>query len=67
MAPGFVPTDANAGAQQQAMIDETGARTPLGRVAGTEGVAAAIVAYASDLTRQVTGGYTAVDGGLSGP
>ncbi|MGW5648145.1 hypothetical protein ACWEV3_28825 [Saccharopolyspora sp. NPDC003752] len=36
-------------------------------VAGpVEDVAAAIVAYASDLTGHVTGGCTAVDGGLSG-
>lgn len=66
VAPGFVATDANAGAQQQEMITATDARTPLGRIAGTDDVAEVIVGYASDLTRHVTGSYTAVDGGLSG-
>ena len=65
VAPGFVPTDANAGPQQKASAEAIAAETPLGRVATPEDVANAVVAYASDLTRHVTGGYVTVDGGWS--
>jgi 3-oxoacyl-[acyl-carrier protein] reductase len=63
VAPGMVPTDANAGPHQETMIAEVGKMTPLGRVASTEDVADVIVALASDLTRHLTGAYLGVDGG----
>jgi 3-oxoacyl-[acyl-carrier protein] reductase len=63
VAPGLVPTDANAGPYQEAMITQTAKITPLGRVGSVEDIGDAVVAFASDLTRHVTGAYVGVDGG----
>jgi len=63
IAPGMVPTDANAGARRDAVIAELGRTTPLGRVAYVDDVADVAVALASDLTRHLTGAYLGVDGG----
>lgn len=60
VAPGLVPTDANAGEHQQQWIDAAAAATPLRRVSRPEDVAAML---AGDGARQVTGAYLAVDGG----
>jgi 3-oxoacyl-[acyl-carrier protein] reductase len=63
VAPGLVPTDANAGPHQEKMIAEMSKTTPLGRVALVEDVADTVVALSADLTRHVTGAYVGVDGG----
>lgn len=63
VAPGMVPTDANAGPHQEAMIKEFEKTTPLGRVGAVEDVANVVVHLASDLSRHVTGAYIGVDGG----
>ncbi len=65
LAPGMVPTDANAGPYQEKIIAETSKTTPLGRPATAEEVAATVVALTSDLLRHVTGAYVGVDGGRS--
>jgi 3-oxoacyl-[acyl-carrier protein] reductase len=65
VAPGMVPTHANDFPGRPHMISEIGALTPLGRVAEIDDVADAVVAFASDLTRHVTGSYLAVDGGIT--
>ncbi|WP_067456444.1 SDR family NAD(P)-dependent oxidoreductase [Actinomadura macra] len=65
VAPGMVPTDANAGPHQKPMISEMAKVTPLGRVAHVDDVADTVVAFASGLTRHVTGAYVGVDGGRS--
>jgi 3-oxoacyl-[acyl-carrier protein] reductase len=65
VAPGMVPTDANAGERQAFITSMLGKATPLGRVAEVEDVADAVVAFAADLTRHVTGAYVSVDGGRS--
>lgn len=63
VAPGMVPTDANAGARRDAVVTELGRATPLGRVAQVDDVAGVVVALASDLTSHLTGAYLGVDGG----
>ena len=63
IAPGMVPTDANAGQRQEFIMAALGKMTPLGRVAGVDDVADAVLAFATDLTRHVTGAYVPVDGG----
>jgi 3-oxoacyl-[acyl-carrier protein] reductase len=65
VAPGLVPTDANAGEHRAAWIANAEAATPLRRVSQPEDIANAVVLLVSDLTRQITGGYVAVDGGRS--
>jgi 3-oxoacyl-[acyl-carrier protein] reductase len=65
VAPGLVPTDANAGAYQAAMIERAEAATPLGRVSRPEDVAGVVALLVSEASRQVTGAYVAVDGGRS--
>jgi len=65
VAPGLVPTDANAGEHQSAMIANAKATTPLRRVSLPQDVADAVAAFAGDATRQVTGAQVSVDGGRS--
>jgi 3-oxoacyl-[acyl-carrier protein] reductase len=63
VAPGMIPTDANAGPWQQTMITELAKTTPLGQVGTVADVGDAVVAFAADLTRHVTGAFVGVDGG----
>jgi 3-oxoacyl-[acyl-carrier protein] reductase len=63
IAPGPVPTDGNGLADNPKRLELLAGQTPLGRVAESEDVADAVVAYASDLTAHITGGYVVVDGG----
>ncbi|TCO62323.1 SDR family NAD(P)-dependent oxidoreductase [Actinocrispum wychmicini] len=63
VAPGMIPTDANAGPWQPMMITEIAKTTPLGQVGTAADVGAAVVAFAADLTRHVTGAFVGVDGG----
>ncbi|MGI5131317.1 SDR family NAD(P)-dependent oxidoreductase [Pseudonocardia sp. CA-107938] len=65
VAPGMVPTDANAGPHQDAAITMLNRMTPLGRVSTVDDVAGTVVALSSDLTRQVTGAVVTVDGGMT--
>jgi 3-oxoacyl-[acyl-carrier protein] reductase len=65
VAPGMVPTDANAGPHQEAAVAAVGGMTPLGRVSTVEDVADAVVALSSTLARQVTGAVVTVDGGMT--
>jgi 3-oxoacyl-[acyl-carrier protein] reductase len=63
VAPGMVPTDANAGPYQPTLITQIAKTTPLGKVGEIDDVGDAVVAFAGDLTRHVTGAYVGVDGG----
>ena len=65
VAPGMVPTDANAGPHRDAVVATVGRMTPLGRVSTADDVADAVVALSSDLARQVTGTVVTVDGGMT--
>lgn len=65
VAPGLVPTDANAGEHQASLIAAVAAATPLRRVSRPDDVADVVAMLASDLSRQVTGAYLSVDGGRS--
>ncbi|MFD9796553.1 SDR family NAD(P)-dependent oxidoreductase [Streptomyces sp. NPDC059070] len=63
VAPGFVPTDANAGPHQAALIQHVAAGTPLPVPILAEDVADAVVVLVSDLSRKVTGTFLPLDGG----
>ncbi|MFF1480635.1 SDR family NAD(P)-dependent oxidoreductase [Streptomyces sp. NPDC058301] len=63
VAPGFVPTDANAGPHQASLIAHVAAGTPLPDAIRAEDVADAVVVLASDLSRKVTGTFLPLDGG----
>jgi 3-oxoacyl-[acyl-carrier protein] reductase len=65
VAPGLVPTDANAGDHQASWIARAEAETPLGRVSRPEDVAEVVAMLVADGARQVTGAYLSVDGGRS--
>lgn len=62
VAPGMVPTDANAGRDQRGAISRL---TPLGQVSTAADVAGTVLAMACDLTRQTTGAVITVDGGTT--
>ncbi|MFD9486872.1 SDR family NAD(P)-dependent oxidoreductase [Streptomyces sp. NPDC059991] len=63
VAPGFVPTDANAGPGRAALIAHVAAGTPLPEPIRAEDVADAVVVLVSDLSRKVTGTFLPLDGG----
>ena len=65
VAPGMVPTDANAGPHRDAALAAVGRMTPLGRVSTVDDGADAVVALSSGLTGQVTGTVLTVDGGMT--
>ena len=65
VAPGMVPTDANASPHRDNVVAMVGGMTPLGRVSTVDDVADAVVALSSDLARQVTGTVVTVDGGMT--
>jgi NAD(P)-dependent dehydrogenase (short-subunit alcohol dehydrogenase family) len=64
VAPGTTRTDMiRSLAADPAFLAAVQARTPLGRIAETEEVAAAIVFFASEAARHITGQLLTVDGG----
>ncbi len=65
VAPGMVPTDANAGPERDEAMTAIARNTPLRRVSEAADVAGVVVALASDLMRQVTGAVLPVDGGMT--
>ncbi|WET83070.1 SDR family oxidoreductase [Amycolatopsis sp. QT-25] len=65
VAPGFVPTDANAGPHQQTIIEHIAIQTPLQPIIRAEDVANTVVALVGDLTERLTGLFVPVDGGVT--
>jgi NAD(P)-dependent dehydrogenase (short-subunit alcohol dehydrogenase family) len=63
VCPGMVRTPMLAGSLSDEEIDKLGRRSPMGRVAEPEEIAAAIVHLASDEASYVTGHAQVVDGG----
>jgi 3-oxoacyl-[acyl-carrier protein] reductase len=63
VAPGFVPTDLTGNLPAE-LLEEARSRTPLGRHATPEDIAAAVAFLASDEASYITGQVLAVDGGL---
>ena len=64
ICPGFFPSKMTAGFLET-MEEAIVARTPLERLGGNEDLKGAIVFFASEASRHVTGQYLAVDGGAS--
>ncbi|MEU2856658.1 SDR family NAD(P)-dependent oxidoreductase [Streptomyces syringium] len=63
IAPGLVPTDGSAEAMRPELVAAIESNTALRRLAQPGDVGDAVVAFASDLTRHITGAYVPVDGG----
>jgi len=62
VCPGVVPTELNAG---QPYVATPGAKTPMGRIATAEEIAAAVLFLASSSSSFITGMDMPVDGGLT--
>jgi NAD(P)-dependent dehydrogenase (short-subunit alcohol dehydrogenase family) len=64
ICPGFFPSKMSAGLLNE-IGDAVVERTPLHRLGGDEDLKGAVVFFASEASRHVTGQYLAVDGGAS--
>jgi NAD(P)-dependent dehydrogenase (short-subunit alcohol dehydrogenase family) len=64
ICPGFFPTKMAAGLLDK-LGDQMIERTPLRRLGGDEDLKGALVYFASEASRHVTGQYLAIDGGVS--
>lgn len=64
IAPGFFPSKMTAGLLEK-MGDRLAAEAPLARLGGDEDLKGAVVLFASDAGRHITGQILAIDGGVS--
>jgi NAD(P)-dependent dehydrogenase (short-subunit alcohol dehydrogenase family) len=64
LCPGYVLTDMGAEIRSAAQIDEWTAKSPLGRLATPEDVAAAVAFLASEEAAYITGESLNVSGGM---
>jgi 3-oxoacyl-[acyl-carrier protein] reductase len=67
VARGMVPTGAHGDGDLASLTSSVRQATPTGRVNTPEDIGDVVVAFAGDLTRQVTGACVVVDGGMTMP
>jgi gluconate 5-dehydrogenase len=65
LAPGFFPSKMSAGVLKSIGEEKLAAETPLHRLGGDEDLKGAVVLFASEAGRHITGQTLAVDGGVS--
>ena len=65
VAPGFVPTDANAGPLRSSIMEHIAIQTPLLPMATADDVANVVVSLSGELSERLTGLFLPVDGGLT--
>ena len=65
IAPGFFPSKMTKGVLASIGVDKLSQGSPLGRLGDDEGLKGAVVLFASDASKHITGQILAVDGGVS--
>jgi gluconate 5-dehydrogenase len=65
IAPGFFPSKMTKGVLESIGVDKLAKGSPLGRLGDDEDLKGALVLFASDASKHITGQILAVDGGVS--
>lgn len=65
IAPGFFPSKMTKGVLESIGVDKLAKGSPLGRLGDDEDLKGAVILFASDASKHITGQILAVDGGVS--
>jgi NAD(P)-dependent dehydrogenase (short-subunit alcohol dehydrogenase family) len=65
IAPGFFPSKMTKGVLESIGVDKLAKSSPLGRLGDDEDLKGAVILFASDASKHITGQILAVDGGVS--
>ena len=65
IAPGFFPSKMTKGVLENIGVDKLAKSAPLGRLGDDEDLKGAVVLFASDASKHITGQILAIDGGVS--
>jgi gluconate 5-dehydrogenase len=65
IAPGFFPSKMTKGVLETIGVDKLAKSSPLGRLGDDEDLKGAVILFASDASKHITGQILAVDGGVS--